>query len=70
MTINAIGATQSSSSVLIREEQLLRDYVPVSTTTLRRKIKAGEFPKPVMLFDKIRTWRLDEVTAWLKANGV
>ena len=35
---------------------------------LRRKTKAGEFPKPVALSDSRIAWREDEVDEWLASS--
>jgi predicted DNA-binding transcriptional regulator AlpA len=35
---------------------------------LRRKVKAGEFPKPVALSDRRIAWREEEVDEWLASR--
>ena len=35
---------------------------------LRRKVKAGEFPKPIELSDRRIGWREDEVDEWLASR--
>lgn len=58
---------------VIRKPQLLAT-VPLSYTTIQRKIKNGEFPKPIRLGANSVGWRLSEVQAWLdsleRAEGV
>ena len=39
--------------------------LPFSSATLWRKVKAGTFPRPVKLADKVTAWRADEVQAWM-----
>jgi prophage regulatory protein len=36
----------------------------VSDSTLRRMVKAGRFPKPVMLHSQIKAWRVSDVQQW------
>jgi len=44
--------------------------LPISSATLWRKVKAGTFPRPVKLADKVTAWRADEVQAWMAGvNG-
>jgi len=48
----------------VRQPQLL-EVVPFSSATLWRKCKAGEFPKPVKLSERVTAWRVADVRAWL-----
>ncbi len=41
--------------------------VPFSAATLWRKVKAGQFPKPVKLSDRITAWRASDIAAWLQS---
>jgi predicted DNA-binding transcriptional regulator AlpA len=36
---------------------------------LQRGVKAGKFPAPVKLSERITAWRLDDVNAWLASNA-
>lgn len=47
----------------IRLPQLLQ-VIPISKTTLWRKIKAGEFPKPHMLGPRTKVWDVEELRLW------
>lgn len=51
------------SEGFIRLPQLLQMF-PISRTTLWRKIKAGEFPKPHMLGPRTRVWDIEELRSW------
>jgi predicted DNA-binding transcriptional regulator AlpA len=53
----------------IRQSQLIPSVVPVSPATLWRKCKAGQFPKPVKLSERVTAWRVGEVRAWLIAQA-
>jgi Prophage CP4-57 regulatory protein (AlpA) len=35
---------------------------------IRRKVKAGEFPKPIELSDRRIAWREDEIDEWLASR--
>jgi hypothetical protein len=43
--------------------------VPFSSATLWRKVKAGAFPAPVKLSERVTAWRAADVKAWLEARG-
>ena len=47
-----------------RKKKLL-EVVPMSASTLWRKIKAGAFPAPVRLSDNIPAWDSEIVMTWL-----
>ena len=51
----------------IRQKKLL-NLVSFSAPTLWRKVKAGTFPKPVKLGEKMTAWRYEEVEAWMEAQ--
>jgi len=54
------------SDRLLRLPEVLR-LTGLSRSTLYRKIKAGEFPRPVKLGKRAVGWRESEVIAWI--NG-
>ena len=65
-------------SAFIRESQLVQspkrpDHpapLPFSAPTLWRKVKAGTFPKPVKLSERVTCWKVSEVRAWMMAQAV
>jgi predicted DNA-binding transcriptional regulator AlpA len=42
--------------------------LPASPATIWRKVKAGTFPKPVKLGDRITAWHMDDIESWLAAR--
>jgi len=44
--------------------------VPVSSATFWRKVKAGDFPAPVKLSERVTAWRCEDVRQWLDAQAV
>lgn len=53
----------------LRQAQLIPNVVPISSATLWRKCKAGEFPKPRKLSLRVTAWNVGEVRAWLKSQS-
>lgn len=51
------------TSRLIRLNELLTVYYPVSKSKLYDDIKKGRFPAPVKLGERVSAWRLDSVLA-------
>lgn len=49
----------------IRQAQLVPAVVPFSGSTLWRRVKAGEFPRPVKLSERVIAWRIEDVRRWL-----
>ena len=39
--------------------------LPFSSPTLWRKVKAGTFPKPIKLSERVTAWKVGEIRAWL-----
>jgi predicted DNA-binding transcriptional regulator AlpA len=56
----------------LRQAQLIPAVVPFSSATLWRKCKAGHFPKPVKLSERVTAWNVGQVREFLKtqAGGV
>ena len=65
-------------SAFIRESQLVQspkrpDHpapLPFSAPTLWRKVKAGTFPKPIKLSERVTCWKVSEVRAWMTAQAM
>lgn len=62
---NEGGALRSGA--FLRQSQVLQ-FVPISPATLWRRVKAGEFPKPVKLGPRVTAWEADAVREWLAAQ--
>lgn len=46
-----------------------RAIVPFSGPTLWRRVKTGDFPKPVKLSARVTAWRVEDVRAWMAARA-
>ncbi len=64
------------NSAYIREAQLVQSPqrpatpapLPFSAPTLWRKVKAGTFPKPIKLSERVTAWQVGAVRAWMAAQ--
>ena len=52
----------------LRQPQVLM-FVPISRSTLWRRIQAGTFPGPVKLSARVTAWRAEDVRNWIAAQG-
>lgn len=43
--------------------------LPFSSATLWRMVKAGKFPHPVKLADRVTAWRAEDIEAWQQARS-
>lgn len=72
-TAKAVSAASTFDSLpasgYIRQAQLIPDVVPFSSATLWRKCKAGLFPKPVKLSERVTAWNVGSVRAFLEAQA-
>jgi prophage regulatory protein len=63
-------------SAFIRESQLVQSPkrpetpapLPFSAPTLWRKVKAGTFPQPIKLSERVTCWQVGTVRAWMTAQ--
>ena len=53
----------------LRQPQVLV-FVPISRSTLWRRIQAGTFPGPVKLSACVTAWRAEDVRRWIAEQGV
>ena len=54
----------------VRQAQLIPDIVPFSSATLWREVKAGRFPAPVKLSQRVTAWRVEDIRAWMHSRIV
>ena len=65
----ATGFDALPNSAYVREAQLDSTApLPFSAPTLWRKVKAGTFPKPIKLSERVTAWNVGAVRAWLLAQ--
>lgn len=68
-TLNASTFDSLPASGYIRQAQLIPHVVPFSSATLWRKCKAGQFPKPVKLSERVTAWNCGAVRRWLEQQA-
>ena len=59
------GRANLPANGFVRQSQLIPHIIPFSSSTLWRKVKAGEFPAPVKLSSRVTAWRAEDVRAWM-----
>lgn len=47
----------------------LRPIIPFSDSTLWRRVRAGTFPAPVKLSERVTAWRAEAIKGWLDEQG-
>ncbi len=52
----------------LRQPQVLA-FVPISKSTLWRRIQARTFPAPVKLSERVTVWRAEEIRRWIAQQG-
>lgn len=67
MSVQSKPVAGANPRRFIRKRELLA-MLPFSAATLHRKVRAGEFVKPIKLGPRITIYSLEEVNAWLEAQ--
>jgi len=52
----------------LRQPQVLA-FVPISKSTLWRRIQARTFPAPVKLSERVTVWRVEDIRQWIAEQG-
>jgi len=52
----------------LRQQQVL-SFIPISKSTLWRRVLAGTFPAPVKLSQRVTAWRAEDVRHWIVEQG-
>lgn len=53
----------------LRQPQVLA-FVPISKSTLWRRIQARTFPKPLKLSPRVTVWRAEDIRKWILQQAV
>ncbi len=52
----------------LRQPQVL-GLVPISKSTLWRRVQARTFPEPVKLSERVTVWRAEDIRRWIDTQG-
>ena len=52
----------------LRQIQVLA-FVPISKSTLWRRIQARTFPEPIKLSERVTVWRAEDIRCWIAQQG-
>ena len=52
----------------LRQSQVLL-FIPISKSTLWRRVLAGTFPAPVKLSPRVTVWRVEDIRGWIGGQG-
>lgn len=69
MRTNHSLAHELSREGFLRLHQIVPALLPFSAATLWRKVKAGSFPAPVKLSERVTAWRTQDVQEWMQTFG-
>lgn len=67
-TTELLATVALPATGFVRVKQLLF-FVPFGRTTIWRKVKAGDFPRPVKLSQQVTAWRVEDVRQWIERMG-
>lgn len=65
MTTSKVAASAGPPIGALWKRPRVQQEVPYSTATLYRKMKTGEFPRPVRLGSRQVAWRSADVMQWI-----
>lgn len=65
-TLATYGALPATGFVRLSD---LRTIIPLSDSTIWRRVRQGTFPAPVKLSERVTAWRCESIRQWLDAQG-
>ena len=73
-TATAVTSSISSPVPVLPETGFLRQpqvlvFVPISKSTLWRRIQARSFPQPMKLSARVTVWRAEDIRRWIFEQG-
>lgn len=72
-TVAALPASHAAPVLpetgFLRQPQVLA-FVPISKSTLWRRIQARTFPEPVKLSARITVWRAEDIRGWIAQQAL
>ena len=63
-----VSALTLPESGFLRQIQVLA-FVPISKSTLWRRIQARTFPEPIKLSERVTVWRAEDIRHWIAQQG-
>lgn len=64
----SIPAPALPQTGFLRQPQVLR-FVPISKSTLWRRIQSKTFPQPLKLSQRVTVWRAEDIRQWIIEQG-
>ena len=55
---------------IIKARPERKGLLPMGETTIWDKVRAGEFPTPIKLTERITAWRIEDIEAWMASKGL
>jgi prophage regulatory protein len=73
-SVTAHSTTSDAESIVprvafLRQTQVVGTIFPGGPSSLWRHVKAGTFPAPVKISERITAWRRDDLVSWLERQG-
>lgn len=55
---------------IIKARPERKGLLPMGESTIWDKVRAGEFPQPVKLTERITAWRIEDIHAWMLSKDL
>ena len=60
--------TKLPETGFLRQSQVL-SFIPISRSTLWRRVTTGTFPAPLKLSPRVTVWRVEDVRRWIQEQS-
>lgn len=55
---------------IIKARPERKGLLPMGESTIWDRVRAGDFPQPVKLTERITAWRIEDIYEWMQSKGL
>mgnify|MGYP003619777263 CR=1 FL=1 len=61
---------KDGKTINIKGKPAKQGLLPMGESTIWEQVKAGKFPQPVKLTERVTAWRISDIEEWMQSKGM
>ncbi|MEN8398888.1 helix-turn-helix transcriptional regulator [Acinetobacter towneri] len=62
--------TKDGRTINIKGKPAKQGLLPMGESTIWEQVRAGKFPQPVKLTERVTAWRISDIEEWMRSKGM